>query len=72
LKQSKKFLVLTGIAIQMGVTVFLGAYLGKYLDMKYSFSKKWFTMLFTILSIGISIYFLLRQLKRINEQDHEK
>ncbi len=72
MKQSKKFLVLTGIAIQMGVTVFLGAYLGKYLDMKYSFSKKWFTMLFTILSIGISIYFLLRQLKRINEQDHEK
>jgi len=72
LKQSKKFLVLTGIAIQMGVTVFLGAYLGKYLDMKYSFSKKWFTMLFTILSIGISIYFLLRQLKRINEKDHEK
>ena len=72
MKQSKKFLVLTGIAIQMGVTVFLGAYLGKYLDMKYSFSKKWFTMLFTILSIGISIYFLLRQLKRINEKDHEK
>ena len=72
MKQSKKFLVLTGIAIQMGVTVFLGAYLGKYLDMKYSFSKKWFTMLFTILSIGVSIYFLLRQLKRINEQDHEK
>ena len=72
MKQSKKFLVLTGIAIQMGVTVFLGAYLGKYLDMKYSYSKKWFTMLFTILSIGISIYFLLRQLKRINEQDHEK
>ena len=72
MKQSKKFLVLTGIAIQMGVTVFLGAYLGKYIDMKYSFSKKWFTMLFTILSIGISIYFILRQLKRINEQDHEK
>ena len=72
MKQSKKFLVLTGIAIQMGVTVFLGAYLGKYLDMKYSYSKKWFTMLFTILSIGISIYFILRQLKRINEQDHEK
>ena len=72
MKQSKKFLVLTGIAIQMGVTVFLGAYLGKYLDMKYYFSKKWFTMLFTILSIGISIYFLLRQIKRINEQDQEK
>ena len=72
MKQSKKFLVLTGIAIQMGVTVFLGAYLAKYLDMKYPYSKKWFTMLFTLLSIGISIYFLLRQLKRINEQDHEK
>ena len=56
----------------MGVTVFLGAYLGKYLDMKYPYSKKWFTILFTLLSIGISIYFLLRQLKKINEQDHEK
>lgn len=58
----------SAFAIQMGVTVFLGAYLGKYLDGKYPMEKKWFTMLFTILAVGLSLYNLLRQLKREEEK----
>lgn len=53
----------SGFAIQMGVTIFAGAYLGKYLDAKYPMEKKWFTMLFTVLAVFLSLFNLLRQLK---------
>jgi len=69
LKPSGKFLILTGIAMQMGITIFAGAYFGKYLDEQYPSSKKWFTMLFTILSMGVSIYLVLKQLKKLNDQN---
>lgn len=58
----------SAFAIQMGITVFLGAYLGKYLDGKYPAEKKWFTMLFTILAVGVALYNLLRQLKKDEEK----
>lgn len=58
----------SAFAIQMGVTVFLGAYLGKYLDGRFPAEKKWFTMLFTILAVGIALYNLLRQLKKDEEK----
>jgi F0F1-type ATP synthase assembly protein I len=55
----------------MGVLIFSGAYFGKYLDGIYPSSKKWFTMLFTILSIAISLYLLVKQVNRINKKEDE-
>ena len=72
---SKKgsFLVFTGIAFQMGATIFLGAYFGKMLDEKYPSDKKWFTLGLTLLALVVSMYNILNQLKRINEkQDSEE
>jgi F0F1-type ATP synthase assembly protein I len=64
----KSAAVFTGIAAQMGITIFAGAYLGKYLDLEYPSNKKWFTMLFTLLGVGISLYVVLKQLNKINEK----
>lgn len=63
----KDYVKYSTFAIQMGVTVFLGAYLGKYLDGQFPAEKKWFTMLLTILSVGLALFNLLRQLKRDEE-----
>lgn len=71
MKEKNKFIVLTGVAIQMGVTIFLGAYVGKMLDEKYPSDKKWFTMSLTILAVFISLYNILNQLKKINKEDGE-
>ena len=73
-KQSKKkpnsslknVAIFSGIAAQMGITIFAGAYLGKYLDVEYPSNKKWFTMLFTLLGVGISLYVVLKQLNKFN------
>ncbi|MEY4603432.1 MAG: hypothetical protein RIT43_724 [Bacteroidota bacterium] len=63
-----KFARLSGIGIQMGATIFLGAYLGKYLDKTYPSEKNWFTIVFTLLSVGISLYNVLRQVNKMNDE----
>lgn len=67
--KSNRFLVLSGIGLQMGVIVFLGAYLGKWLDAKYPSNKNWFTIGLTLFAVVISLYSILRQVNRLNEQD---
>lgn len=60
------------IALQMGATIFAGAYLGKWLDSKYPMDKNWFTIVFTLLSVAFAMVNLLRQLNRINKEEDEK
>jgi len=62
----KSIAIFTGIAAQMGITIYLGAYFGKWLDVKYPADKKWFTMIFTLLGVGISLYVVLKQLNKFN------
>jgi len=59
----------SGIGIQMGATIFLGAYFGKWLDAKYPHDKKWFTILFTLLAVGLSLYSVLQELKKYNDKN---
>lgn len=64
-----KFARLSGIGLQMGVTIFLGAYLGKYLDDKYPMEKKWWTIGLTLFAVAVSLYNVLRQVNKINAED---
>ena len=68
-KQLNKYLQLTGIAFQMGITIYLGAYFGKKLDAHYQNSSKLFTIILTLASLAIAIYSVLAQLKKINDKD---
>ena len=68
-KQPNKFIKLSGIGIQMGATIFLGAYLGKWLDQKYPSDKNWFTISLTLLFVAISLYNVLRQVNKMNDSD---
>ncbi len=62
---------LSGIGLQMGVTIFLGAYLGRYLDGKYPMEKKWWTIGLTLFAVAVSLYNVLRQVNKANEQDRK-
>ena len=68
-KEVPKFARLSGIGLQMGATIFLGAYLGKILDERYPMEKKWWTIGLTLFAVGISLYNVLKQVNRINSQD---
>ncbi len=67
-KQPNNFLRLSGVAAQMGVTIFLGAYAGKQLDEHYPSDKKWFTIGLTLLAVAIALYNVLRQVNKINNK----
>lgn len=53
----------------MGATIFLGAYFGKWLDEKYPHDRNWYTILFTLVSVALSLYLVIKDLNKINEQD---
>lgn len=68
-KQPNKFAQLSGIGLQMGVTIFLGAYAGKWLDQKYPSNKNWFTIGLTIFAVGLALFNILRQINKINDEE---
>ncbi len=65
-KPHNKYLQLTGIAFQMGVTLYLATYLGKKLDEYFQTEKRIYTIIATLLGLLIAIWNVLRQLKKVN------
>lgn len=70
-KAPNRWLALINIPIQMGVIVFLFAYLGKWLDEKYVNSHTIYVKLFTLLGVVLAFYNINRQLKEINKSEGE-
>lgn len=68
-KKLPKFISLTGIAFQMGITIYGFSYLGKYLDERYPSEGKLWTILLTLAGVAISLYNLLKQVNRINDTE---
>ena len=68
-KKQPKFIALTGIAAQMGVTIFAFSYLGKYLDENYNPNGKGWTIALVLLGVALSLFNLLRQVHRINDAE---
>ncbi len=67
--QRNRLLALSSLPIQMGITIYLGATLGKYLDQKYLTEKPWFTTSCVFFALIFSLYSLVQQLNRINKDD---
>jgi len=67
-EQLNKYLQLTSVVFQMGITIYLGTYFGKWLDNYFQTSSKTFVIITTLFALIISIWNVLRQLKSINEK----
>lgn len=70
-KQLNKYIRLTGVGMQMGVTMYLAAYFGKKLDAHFGFEKKTFTLILILIGLGASLWSIISQLKKIQD-DKEK
>ena len=68
-KQRNRFLALTSLPFQMGVTIYLGAYFGKCLDEKYLTQKPWFTLSCVFVALIVSLYSIVQQLNKINKDN---
>ena len=64
--QLKNWAIFSGIAFQMGATIFICAWIGRKLDERYPMEKNWFTIGFVLFGLVASVYVVLKQLKRYN------
>jgi len=66
-KQPNKFLILSGAGLQMGITIYLFSYLGKWLDVKYPNENDWFNKGFVLFAVFTSMYLLIKQVNKLND-----
>ena len=62
-----KFIRFASTGLQMGLTIWLGNELGKWLDARYQ--KNIFETILTLASIFISIYFVISQVIKVSKDD---
>jgi F0F1-type ATP synthase assembly protein I len=64
-KPFNKAIQLSGAGLQMGLTIYLGFLLGKWLDR--TFETSFLTETITLLAIFLAMYSLIKQANRIND-----
>lgn len=67
-KPLNKFIRLSGVGLQMGITIYLAAYFGKKIDIHYGFEKNYITLILILFGFVGSLLSLIVQLKKINEE----
>ncbi len=60
-KPAPAYMKYSGMAIQMGIIILAGSYLGKTLDAKWQ-TEPWLTVIFALLSIFVAFYITLKDL----------
>jgi len=61
----------SGIAFQMIAIIGIGVYLGVKLDEKYPNKYKLFTLIFSLLAIGIALYSVIRQVSEVTNKQNK-
>ena len=68
-KSPNKWVVFMNIPFQMGIIIFLFAYLGQWLDGKYPNSNNWYVKVLVLVGVALAFYNINRQLKDINKDE---
>lgn len=68
-RQLNKWLSLVNIPIQMGLIVFLFAWIGEALDRRYPNENNWFVKGMVLLGVAVAFYNINRQLKVLNKDE---
>lgn len=64
-KQPNKLLFFSSLGIEMGLTIYLSAKLGKWLDYKYPNDKNYFTLIIILIGFVGSMIVLIKKLQKI-------
>lgn len=66
-KPLNKWIQLISIPAQMGMVIFLFAYLGQYLDEKYLSEN--YVKIFTVVGVFLAMYNVIRQVNQLNNNE---
>ena len=62
-----KYVRFTSVAIQMGLTIWLGNLLGKWLDSEYG--KDYWENIVTLISVFAAMYMVIAQVIKVSKED---
>lgn len=68
-KPLNKYIQFTGIAFQIGVTIYLGSILGGWLDNKYPNNHQLYTKICTLVAVFVAIYSVIKQVSKLSKDD---
>lgn len=68
-RQVNKYIILTGIGLQMGLTIYLAVLLGKWLDATYNNGNKLYIIICTLFGVGAAMFNILRQTNKLNKDN---
>jgi len=66
-KSRNKWLVLLTIPMQMGATIFLFSWFGGWLDDNYGNTKNTNRIIFTLIGVFLSLYYVIKQVNQLNK-----
>jgi len=66
-KPLNKWIQLISIPPQMGIVIFLFAYLGQYLDEKYQSEN--YVKIFTVVGVFLALYNVIRQVNQMSKNE---
>ncbi len=68
-KQLNPFIRFSSIAIQMGLTIWLGSQLGSWLDVKFDNQEQLYYKIVTLCAVFIAIFSVIRQVINLTNKD---
>ena len=66
-KPLNKWIQLISVPAQMGIVIFLFAYLGQYLDEKYQSEN--YVKIFTVVGVFLALYNVIRQVNQMSKNE---
>jgi len=67
-KQLNSYVTYSSLATQMAVIIAAGAFFGDYLDKKYTLDTPIYTIILSLLSIFLALYYVLKKIINHNEK----
>ncbi|WP_408041870.1 AtpZ/AtpI family protein [Tenacibaculum litopenaei] len=67
--QLNKYIRFSGIALQMGLTIYLGSLLGKWLDTKFPNEGELYTKICTLAAVFGAMYSVIRQVTKLSNDN---
>jgi len=71
-KSFRNYVVFSGIAFQMGVTIAIFTYVGLWLDKKFPNNHRIFTVIFSLLGVIGALYSTIKQVINFSEKDNNE
>ena len=67
-KQPNKYIKFTSIALQMGLTIYLGSKLGEWLDQKYNTTNQIYYKVVTLIVVAVAMFSVIYQVIKITNK----